>query len=354
MSDSHGQDGEEKEETPLWERLVGWGNSALHTAGHVGVKALEGLEGEAEGVALAAEGESGFLSKLGPMGAAVGKLGGKYLPWVGTGIGVGQFGYHAHEAANTEDNGNYVNNQHWNQVGEASLGAIGAAASWCPPAALYLGAGEIATDALGWGAGMTGEGINSLFGTNLDLGFSAGSMVGGIEHAASNLSVKNSPIIGNAMMAACPGLGLAANAGDLVTGSGQLIESVGHGIGEIKDWAGEKATNAGHAIGDMATNAYHRGTDLAHRGWEHATDAYHGAQDLGHRAMERGSSMYNSTSTTVGNMYNSASNTVGNAWNSASTAASDAWHHPAQTAQNAYNSASKTASSAWNRVKSWF
>ena len=349
---------EHEHEPTTWERLTGWGNSAMHVAGHRGIEALEGLEHEARALTLGAEGESSMLGRFGPTAAKVGRVFGRYLPWVGTGIGVGQFGYHAHEAANTEDNGSYFNNEHWNHVGEASLGAVGAAASWCPPAALYLGGGELATDALGWASGKVGDGINNTFGTHLDTHFTAGSVVGETEHLMSNFSARNHPLMNGALMGACPAMALAANAGDLVTGSGQVIDSIGHGIGRAGHWAGETASNAYHGGVDLASRAYQGGADLAHRGADHARSMYHTASDtVGsayHSASNTVGGLYNRATTAAGNTMHNISDTASNAYNSASQNVSYAWNHPRETANNAVNSVSKTASNAWNKVKSWF
>ena len=100
----------------------------------------------------------------------------KAMPFVGAGIGAAQFGYHGYEAYQHRDeiNGGYADNEFWKNTGEATLGGAGAIASFCPPAALYLGAGELALNTVGGIAGA----INPKY------GFSAGSAVGAAEHLA--------------------------------------------------------------------------------------------------------------------------------------------------------------------------
>ena len=151
-----------------------------------------GTAGAASGVGFV----GGFLngaSELaqGKIGAGLGDLGAAAMSGVGflnpemaadvPGLGVAAgamtavgHGYEAYQARGEIDKG-YQNNNFWTESGNATLGAAGAAASFCPPAALYLGAGQLALDGAGALAGAIG---------GEKYRFSAGSVVGGAEHLA--------------------------------------------------------------------------------------------------------------------------------------------------------------------------
>lgn len=103
----------------------------------------------------------------------------KALPYVGAALGGGQAAYHGYEMMQHTDQaqGSYANNEFYTEMGEATLGAGGAVASFCPPAALYLGAGELALNGLG---ALSGAVLGD------DYSFSAGSVVGGIEHGIAD------------------------------------------------------------------------------------------------------------------------------------------------------------------------
>jgi len=92
---------------------------------------------------------------------------GHAIPLVGAGIGAVQAVGHGIAAYNSQGN------ERWDHIGSAVLGGVGGALSFCPPAAAYLGAGE-----LGWNAGVAGTGAltgrstdgayaNQLLGTGL-------------------------------------------------------------------------------------------------------------------------------------------------------------------------------------------
>ncbi|MCE9574194.1 MAG: hypothetical protein K8W52_13690 [Deltaproteobacteria bacterium] len=113
------------------------------------------------------------------MHSGVGATVGKALPFLGAAIGGGQAAYHGYEMMQHTDQaqGSYANNEFYTEMGEATLGGAGAAASFCPPAALYLGAGELALNGLG---ALSGAVLGD------DYSFSAGSVVGGIEHGVAD------------------------------------------------------------------------------------------------------------------------------------------------------------------------
>jgi hypothetical protein len=135
------------------------GHAAQHAFEHVGLSA-----GEAGAIA----GTTGTVAKA--------------LPYLGMGIGLGQAGYHGYEMMQHTDqsDGSYSNNEFYTEMGEATLGGAGAVASFCPPAALYLAGGELALNGLGAASG-------AIFGD--DYSFSAGSVVGGIEHGVHDAAV---------------------------------------------------------------------------------------------------------------------------------------------------------------------
>ena len=307
----HGGGGHEGEggghhEAPLWERLLGWGNAGVHAVEKKGLELMHEVP--------ALEHSAHVLHK--------------YLPYVGTAVGVGQFGYHAHEAANTPDNGSYTNNEHWTHTGEATLGAAGAAASWCPIAAAYLGGGELALDGLGAGMGWVGDKINKNFHTDLDLHFTAGSVVGGIEHVASNVSMKNHPIINSLMMSnpiTAP-IALAANMGDVVTGAGEAIDTVGHGIGQGWDWTKEKAGQGWDWTKEKAGNAWDWTKNTAQSGWD---------------ATKQGAS----------DAWDWTKNTAQSGWNTTKQGASDAWDWTKNTAQSGWDATKQGAGDAWDWTK---
>jgi hypothetical protein len=234
MSEHEGPEGGGEEQESWWQKAVNFGTNYVSPAMHAFEKPLE-------------EGLNAAPGFLGPTGKVVAEK----LPFIGAAIGGGSALYHSHEAANTADNGTWgSHNEHWNHVGEATLGGASAAASFCPPAALYLGAGELAANGLGAASGAVGNGINHLFGTHLDTGFSAGSLVGQAEHAASYVSAEKHPYI-NAALGMCPmtaPIAAAANMGSLVTGAGKGIDAIGSGIGSAAKSVGGAAKSAWNAV----------------------------------------------------------------------------------------------------------
>jgi hypothetical protein len=107
-------------------------------------------------------------------------------PFMGALAGTSQAIGHGIEASRHTDqiDAGYQNNQFWTESGKATWGAASALASANPVAGLYVGGAKLGLDLLGGASGLIGDGINAVAGTHLDTGFSAGSVVGGIEHLA--------------------------------------------------------------------------------------------------------------------------------------------------------------------------
>jgi len=268
MSDEGGH-----EEGSWWEKYaIPAGHAAVgawEAGGEHLVKAFEGAGASAH----AAESMAGMASP------AV-----KAIPYVGAALGTGQALYHGNEMLKHTDqaDGGYANNQFYTEMGEATLGGAGAVASFCPAASLYLGAGELAVNGLGWASG-------KLFGD--EYGFSAGSVVGAAEHGVKDAA----QWVGN---------------GGVQRTAGAAYDAVSGAAGTAYDAASGAASTAVNAVSDTASTAYNAVSGAA----SGAYDAASGAASTAVNAVSSGASTaYNAVADTASSAYNTASDAVGGA-----------------------------------------
>jgi hypothetical protein len=156
----------------------------------------------------AAEGAGGMLG-------TAGKFAGKYLPGVGCAMGVGTALHQGYEAIHSSGE------ERWDHIGNAVMGGAGAVASFCPPAAAYLGAGELAVNGAGAASGALGGPK-----------FSAGGLVGQGLHSMYDFAHEHPLAAAAGAAIPIPGLLPAMTAGNAawnwMTGRGRRNEGGEH------------------------------------------------------------------------------------------------------------------------------
>jgi len=205
-----------------------------------------------------------------------GTTGGGILGTIGGAANLVSNGLEAYEHRD-ERNGDYMGNAFWKNTGEASLGAAHMATAWCPVADLYLTAGETAVNLVGMGAGYLGEGIESAGkwlglldeDTDIDLGFNAGSVVGGVMHAGHDAmnwaggllgmdDMWGEDTAGTAIGTALGSIGgpIGMMVGGVLGGAaehygGAAIDAVGGALGSVGSGIADVASSAWDTAGDV-------------------------------------------------------------------------------------------------------
>jgi hypothetical protein len=138
----------------------------------------------------------------------------------------------------------YQNNQFWTEQGNATLGAANAVASYLgPEAQLYVGAVQGGLDLAGDIAGMI----------NPDWKFTAGSAIGGAEHAIYDgvrWAGNEASQLGSEAMA-----GLSNVGSGIADAAGSAVNSVENFAGSAVDTAGSALSSVGNGIADAAGSA---------------------------------------------------------------------------------------------------
>ena len=392
-----GNEQQQQQELPWWQRAVNWGGDRLDEVGSIA--------GDAAGVLEAAGKLGRSVPDVGPLGdvgdimSGVGKLAhfddeGNWDPnWGGAGDlvaggaglaartpGVGAAvggtaqaltnGYQAYEHFSAMSNETdpekraELERKAWGSTGDATIGALHAGlGSWCPVAELYISGGELALDSVGAVAGWVGGD---------DAKFGAGDAVGGLldavipeeEDAWSNqagnwvhdqLGGGTLGTIGGAATAGLTNAALApvniadATAGGVVNTIGNMFDSDDGKRddywGDFKGWAGDQASAAGGAIADGASAAWNWAGDTASAAGGAIADGASAAWNwAGDTASAAGGAIADGASTA----WNWAGDTASAAGGAIADGASTAWNWAGDTASAAGGAIADGASTAWN------